>query len=132
VEYVKKFNLPLLMLGGGGYTIKAVSRAWAYETGLAAGQRLGMRRPFFFRASSFASNPRTDSNVRNNPKPHTHTEIPSNEYYEYFGPDYNLDVRANNMEDMNTPEFMDKLKRSIFENLRDKTAAPSVQMQGEF
>jgi hypothetical protein len=36
------------------------------------------------------------------------------------------------MEDMNTPEFMDKLKRSIFENLRDKTAAPSVQMQGEF
>jgi hypothetical protein len=48
VEYVKKFNLPLLLLGGGGYTIKAVSRAWAYETGLAAGQKLGKGEPRVF------------------------------------------------------------------------------------
>ena len=29
------------MLGGGGYTMRNVSRAWAYETGLAAGVELG-------------------------------------------------------------------------------------------
>jgi histone deacetylase 1/2 len=34
------FNLPLLLLGGGGYTVKSVSRTWAYETGLAAGVEL--------------------------------------------------------------------------------------------
>jgi histone deacetylase 1/2 len=37
---MKKFNLPLLLLGGGGYTVKSVARTWAYETGLAAGVEL--------------------------------------------------------------------------------------------
>lgn len=29
------------MLGGGGYTMRNVSRCWAFETGLAAGVELG-------------------------------------------------------------------------------------------
>lgn len=41
VKFVKSFNKPLLLLGGGGYTMRNVSRAWAYETGLAAGVELG-------------------------------------------------------------------------------------------
>lgn len=41
MKFVKSFNKPLLMLGGGGYTMRNVSRAWAYETGLAAGVELG-------------------------------------------------------------------------------------------
>jgi histone deacetylase 1/2 len=40
VNFVKSFNRPLLLLGGGGYTMRNVSRAWAYETGLAAGVEL--------------------------------------------------------------------------------------------
>lgn len=32
VEYMKSFGVPLLVLGGGGYTIRNVSRCWAYET----------------------------------------------------------------------------------------------------
>ncbi|KAF2982064.1 hypothetical protein EK904_013533, partial [Melospiza melodia maxima] len=32
VEFVKSFNLPMLMLGGGGYTIRNVARCWTYET----------------------------------------------------------------------------------------------------
>ena len=35
VEFMKKWNLPLLLLGGGGYTIRNVARCWAYETALA-------------------------------------------------------------------------------------------------
>ncbi|MGH0156740.1 UNVERIFIED_CONTAM: hypothetical protein FKN15_039354 [Acipenser sinensis] len=35
VEYMKTFNLPLLMLGGGGYTIRNVARCWTYETAVA-------------------------------------------------------------------------------------------------
>lgn len=41
MKFVKSFNKPLLLLGGGGYTMRNVSRAWAYETGLAAGVELG-------------------------------------------------------------------------------------------
>lgn len=41
VQFIKSFGLPLLLLGGGGYTIRNVSRTWAFETGLAAGQELG-------------------------------------------------------------------------------------------
>jgi len=33
LKFVKKFGVPLLVLGGGGYTIRNVARCWAYETG---------------------------------------------------------------------------------------------------
>ena len=45
VSFVKQFDVPLLLLGGGGYTIRNVSRAWAYETGIAAGQELSPTLP---------------------------------------------------------------------------------------
>lgn len=48
VSFVRSFNLPLLLLGGGGYTIKSVSRTWAYETGLAAGVELTGSEYFFW------------------------------------------------------------------------------------
>jgi hypothetical protein len=32
VEYVNSFNIPTLVLGGGGYTLRNVPRCWAYET----------------------------------------------------------------------------------------------------
>ena len=46
VNYVKSFNLPVLVLGGGGYTMRNVSRTWAYETGLLVGQKMGPELPF--------------------------------------------------------------------------------------
>jgi histone deacetylase 1/2 len=55
--------------------------------------------------------------------------MPNNEYYEYYGPDYELDVKASNMTDHNTPKYLDKLKEAVFEMLRDKDAAPSVPLQ---
>ena len=35
VEFIKKWNLPVLLLGGGGYTIRNVARCWTYETSIA-------------------------------------------------------------------------------------------------
>ena len=35
VEFCKKLKLPLLLVGGGGYTPRNVARAWAYETAIA-------------------------------------------------------------------------------------------------
>ena len=34
VKFVKSFNIPTLVLGGGGYTVKNVARCWTYETAL--------------------------------------------------------------------------------------------------
>ncbi|KAJ3028895.1 Histone deacetylase 1 [Rhizophlyctis rosea] len=98
VEYMKSFNVPLLLLGGGGYTIRNVARAWTYETAVAVGETLP-------------------------------EEIPFNDYFQYYGPDYRLDVPNNNMENLNTPQYLESIRIKIVENLRNLAHAPSVQMQ---
>jgi histone deacetylase 1/2 len=55
--------------------------------------------------------------------------LPFNEYYEYYGPDYELDVRASNMENANSNDYLEKIKIQVIENLKKTTFAPSVQMQ---
>ncbi len=35
------------------------------------------------------------------------------------------------MEDMNTPEYLHKIKRSIFEMMRDRDSTPGIQIGGE-
>lgn len=32
------YGIPLMLLGGGGYTVQNVARCWVYETGLTLGQ----------------------------------------------------------------------------------------------
>ena len=34
VQFSKKYNIPMLVVGGGGYTLRNVARAWAYETSI--------------------------------------------------------------------------------------------------
>ncbi|XP_064625445.1 probable histone deacetylase 1-B [Lineus longissimus] len=98
VEFVKKYNLPLLMLGGGGYTIRNVARCWTYETSIALGVEVA-------------------------------NELPYNDYFEYYGPDFKLHISPSNMANQNTPEYLDKIKTRLFENLRMLPHAPGVQMQ---
>ncbi|CAA7395300.1 unnamed protein product [Spirodela intermedia] len=45
VRYLRSFNVPLLMLGGGGYTIRNVARCWCYETAVAQGVELEDKMP---------------------------------------------------------------------------------------
>lgn len=40
VSFVKRRGLPLLLLGGGGYTARNVARAWCHETALATDNEL--------------------------------------------------------------------------------------------
>ena len=37
VTFVKRFGIPLLVVGGGGYTPRNVARAWAHETSICIG-----------------------------------------------------------------------------------------------
>ncbi|KAF3764175.1 histone deacetylase, partial [Cryphonectria parasitica EP155] len=105
VNFVRKFNLPTLVLGGGGYTMRNVARTWAYETGRLVGVEMD-------------------------------PVLPYNEYYDatltmvqYYGPDYELNVRPSNMENANSPEYLEKIKNAVIENLKKTIPAPSVQMQ---
>ncbi|KAH1487785.1 hypothetical protein KXV92_004511 [Aspergillus fumigatus] len=97
VNFVKSFNLPTMILGGGGYTMRNVARTWAFETGILLGESLG-------------------------------PELPYNDYYEYFAPDYELDVRPSNMDNANTKDYLDKIRAQVVENLKRTAFAPSVQM----
>jgi histone deacetylase HOS2 len=45
VKYTKSFNIPLLVLGGGGYTPANVARCWAYETSVCIGAEVHDRLP---------------------------------------------------------------------------------------
>lgn len=38
---MKSFNVPMILLGGGGYTIENVARCWADETAVLLGQNVG-------------------------------------------------------------------------------------------
>lgn len=46
VNFIKSFDLPTLILGGGGYTMRNVARTWAYETGIVVGEDLGLDLPY--------------------------------------------------------------------------------------
>lgn len=97
VEFVKSYNIPLLLVGGGGYTIRNVARCWTYETSVAL-----------------------DIEIPN--------ELPYNDYFEYYGPDFKLHISPSNMTNINATEYLDKIKIRLFENLRMLPHAPGVQM----
>ncbi|TEA20711.1 Histone deacetylase RPD3 [Colletotrichum sidae] len=60
---------------------------------------------------------------------HLPRTLPYNEYYEYYAPDFELNVRPSNMENSNSFEYLEKIKTAVIENLRHTQPAPSVQMQ---
>jgi len=100
VEFVKGFKLPLLVLGGGGYTIRNVARCWTHETAILLDETLPQ-------------------------------ELPFNDYFEYFGPDFKLhpDTRRTEVKNQNTIEYLQKIREHVEENLRMIEGAPSVMMQ---
>lgn len=56
-------------------------------------------------------------------------ELPYNDYFEYFGPDFKLHISPSNMSNQNTTEYLEKIKNRLFENLRMLPHAPGVQVQ---
>ena len=47
VEFVKNLNVPTLVLGGGGYTLRNVARCWTYETSLLVDEEIPNEIPYF-------------------------------------------------------------------------------------
>ncbi|KAH9939380.1 histone deacetylase, partial [Epithele typhae] len=100
VQYVRATRIPLMLLGGGGYTVKNVSRTWTYETACALG-------------------------IEHTIDPN----LPWNDFFEWFGPRYRLEVLESNLEDLNMRDgSLDRI-RSTLEQLSKLGPPPSVQMQ---
>lgn len=97
VQYVKNFGVPLLVLGGGGYTIRNVARCWAYETSVLLDQSIP-------------------------------DEIPYNDYYEYYAPDFKLHLQPEPRENLNTESSLEKVRVGLLTQLQGLQGAPSVQM----
>jgi len=80
--------------------VKNVARTWTYETACALG-------------------------IEDTIDPH----LPWNEYFEWFGPRYRLEVMENNMDDLNIKDgSLDKVRITALEQLQELASAPSVGM----
>lgn len=64
MEYLKSFNVPMVIVGGGGYNVPNVARCWAYEISVVLDKKLDLS-----------------------------TTIPSTEpFFDYYAPDHKLHV----------------------------------------
>jgi histone deacetylase 1/2 len=98
VDFVKSFGVPVLLLGGGGYTLRNVPRCWTYETAVMLGEEIK-------------------------------DELPYNDYFEYFGPDHRLHLPVSNMENLNSPQYLEQTKIQILEGLKGIEPVPGTQIQ---
>ena len=98
IQLLKDWNLPLLVLGGGGYTIKNVARCWAYETALCLG---------------------VQDQLDN--------QLPENDYLQYYGPHCELHFDAKPDEkNLNSKEYLDFVQTKTLQNLKKLEHAPNV------
>ena len=100
VKLVQNYGVPTLVLGGGGYTIRNVARCWAYETATLLGKE----------------------DIPN--------DIPFNDYYEYYAPDFELHLQEDtSMDNANSIPQLETIRNELLQQLADLKGAPSVQMQ---
>ncbi|KAI0312118.1 histone deacetylase [Amylostereum chailletii] len=100
VNHVRTFDVPLLVVGGGGYTLKNVSRCWTYETAVLVGAEVPDELPAtvydpFFEDSGWKLHPPLTGKVEN----------------------------------QNSAASLQRITIGIREKLRYLSAAPSVNMQ---
>ena len=102
VRYALSFNVPTLILGGGGYTVKNVCRAWTYETGIICGMDKDLEK----------------------------ATIPESiDYYPSFAPNWDLLPKLEGcFENKNSREDLDFTRETVLTNIRRLQGAPAVNM----
>merc|ERR1712244_180359 len=92
--------VPMLVVGGGGYNIKNVSRAWCYETAVICNQH------------------KTMSNT-----------IPYGDFGKYFKPNFKLHVESvPSMQNKNTRKYLEEMTSKILQQIKNIEIAPSIQI----
>ncbi|KAE8210751.1 hypothetical protein CF327_g5422 [Tilletia walkeri] len=108
VRFIKSFGLPLLVLGGGGYTIRNVARCWTYETAVLTGCNVPDTLPSTPYDDFFEPGRRLHQPLGNG------TGTLNNSGY--------------NLENQNSKASLERIRIAILEQLRYLHGAPSVQM----
>lgn len=99
VRFMKQFQVPLLVLGGGGYTIRNVARCWTYETAVLTETELANELPF----NEYLSHYGPDFKL--------HAQI------------------VENIDNANSQSYLASISRKVSEYLTFLNGAPSIQMQ---
>ncbi|OEL20142.1 Histone deacetylase 19 [Dichanthelium oligosanthes] len=100
VSFMRSFGTPLLLLGGGGYTINHVAACWCYETAVAIGKEINDDIPvhcydMYYESQGYKLHYPVDKKLKNN----------------------------------NTDSYMAQTKSTVLQNLSELEAAPSVQFK---
>lgn len=103
VDYCTRFKKPLLVLGGGGYTPRNVARAWAHETSICIGASETM-------------------------DPNLPEDMPNREAFRREGMTLFPNLGGWRTQNLNTKADLEKIVRSVSEQLKYVRGAPSVQM----
>lgn len=96
VKKMKSYGIPLLLLGGGGYSVHNVARCWLYETGLAIGEEV-------------------EGTVPKNDR-----------FYEAYLPDNKIHFTVKPTKNKNSPDYLQSVRETIFEHLRQLESNPGV------
>lgn len=100
VKFIKSFGIPMVVVGGGGYTPRNVSRLWCYETSVLNDVTLDHKIPNY---------------------------LPT---YDWFGPDFLLHPQLEGrIDNKNSKKYLEAVTQAILEQVRYLDYAPSVQMR---
>ncbi|ETN46828.1 uncharacterized protein HMPREF1541_01017 [Cyphellophora europaea CBS 101466] len=104
VSYVKSFGIPMIVVGGGGYTPRNVARAWAHETSICIG---------------------ADKTLN----PELPEYMPHREAFRREGFTLYPNLGTWRKENMNDKKYIQNIIQHVQEQLRYIKGAPSVQMK---
>lgn len=152
VAHVRNYRVPLLVLGGGGYTIPNVSRCWAYETAVVCKVQENIINNFTpgepgvgTRSGKLSNKELKERSLgKYTGKLNMHDisymklfndvipeEIPREDtFYDFYRPTYTLDLRYKvQPPNGNSEDILRKYKRQILQNIDRLKGPPSVQFQ---
>ncbi|KAI8089694.1 uncharacterized protein BX664DRAFT_280830 [Halteromyces radiatus] len=99
VQIMKDYKVPMMVVGGGGYTVRNVARCWTYETSILVDQELSNDLP---------------------PNEYIDFFRPDYQLHPYL---------SGRVENQNDRQYLLKVRERVMEQLRYLDAAPSIQMQ---
>ncbi|PWN28375.1 putative HOS2-putative histone deacetylase [Jaminaea rosea] len=129
VRFIKSFGLPLLVLGGGGYTIRNVARCWAYETSVLTGTTVPDALPHTPYDDFFLPSKRLHENMPGMPGGGASAAFGGSGGLGFAGGGGIGGGGGGRVENQNTRASLEKIRVKIMEELRYLHGAPSVQMQ---
>ena len=100
VNFVKSFKVPLMILGGGGYTMRNVARLWTYETSVLL-----------------------ETDISNNLPANKYFEYFGPSYKLHIDP-----LSSPQHKNENTDDYVQKITSKVLEILRKVEPSPSVQI----